>query len=859
MERYIFDETSKNILEKMRTPLAVYQFLNKRVVTVLLSDGFLDLFGFDDREKAVYTMDHDMYEATHPDDKARIADEAIRFATQGGVYDAVYRSRFVNNNEYRIIHAKGEHVYTEDGVRLAYIWYTDEGPWFSENSARHLTLGYSLRRAMTDKEAVNAANFDALTGLPSMAFFFELVNQLRRDRKAISKSAAVLYMNLCSMKHYNRVYGFAVGDNLLRKFAGILNKYFGQENCSRFAADQFCVFTQAENIEEILKSIFKEFRSDKTGPTLPVRVGIYQELYGTLSVSSECDRAKYASDSIRQRRKSEFKYFDNSMLAQAELNHFYVDNLKKALSENRIQVYYQPLIRSANGRVCDEEALARWVDPAKGMIPPDEFIPILEEAKIIHKLDLYVVEQVLKKIKVQEQEGLYVVPISVNLSRSDFDACDIVEEIRQRVDDAGISRSKLTIEVTESAVGKDFEFMKKQIERFRELGFQVWMDDFGSGYSTLDMLHSIRFDMLKFDRRFMMDFTTDDRSKIMLTELIRMALSLGMDTVCEGVETEEQATFLREVGCTVMQGYYFCRPIPLESILDRYRKSIQIGFENPDESDYYAAIGKVNLYDLAILSNEDEESFENYFNTIPMAIIEATSDSFTLVRCNSSYRSFLTKIFGYFPYGKTVDFEEGDGITSRGFLNAMRKCARDGEKILIEDKLFNGTVIHAFLKCVAVNPVSDTRAIVVALLTITDAAQAPVTFSYIAKALSSDYINLYYVNCKTDRFIEYSSDSELGELEAERHGDDFFRASHRDARIALYPEDLDMFLEAFTKEKILRAIKEEGAFMLSYRLMLNGEPSYVNLKAVRVKTDEDHIIIGLTKRNEPIETGAVTV
>lgn len=855
MKRYQFDDATKRILEQLRTPLAVYQFLNKRVVTVLLSDGFCGLLGVDDREEAVRMMDNNMYEWTHPDDKARIADEAIRFATQGGKYDVVYRSRTGSSNEYRIIHAIGEHVTTEDGVRLAYVWYTDEGAYTADSGSRQFSVSFALRRAMQENHA--AANYDVLTGLPTMQYFFELVNQLRREKRVDFHKAQVLYMNLCGMKHYNRIYGFDVGNNLLRRFAGIIGKYFGQENCSRFSADQFCVFTQAENTEEILRYIFKEFRSDKAGPSLPVRVGIYPEINGMLSVSAECDRAKYACDAIRQRRKSEFKYYDSTMLAKSQMNHFYLDNLKKALREGRIEVYYQPLVRSANGRVCNEEALARWVDPVRGIIPPDEFIPVLEEAKLIYKLDLYVVEQILKKIKIHEQEGLYVVPISVNLSRSDFDSCDIVEEICRRVDEAGVSHSYLTIEVTESAVGKDFEFMKSQIERFRELGFRVWMDDFGSGYSTLDMLNSIRFDMIKFDKRFMAEFSTDERSKIMLAELIRMAISLGMDTVCEGVETEEQAAFLREIGCTMMQGYYFCRPIPLESILERYRKNIQIGFENPDESDYYAAIGRINLYDLTILSNDDEESFDNYFNTIPMAIIEATSKSFTLVRCNSSYRDFLTKVLGYHPFGKVVDFEKGDGVTSRGFLNAMYKCVQDGGKMLIDDEQPNGTVLHCLIKCVAVNPVTDTRAIAVAILAITDAgAQKPVTFSDIAKALSSDYINLYYVNCKTGKFIEYSSDIELGELEAERYGDDFFEASHRDARVTLYPEDLDMFLEKFTLEKILRAIGEKGAFMLSYRLMIDGVPSYVNLKAVRVKTDEDHIIIGLTKRNESIETAA---
>ena len=848
MDRYQFSDAERKTLEKLRAPLAVYQFLNKRVTTLLLSDGFLDLFGLNNREKAMYLMDHNMYEMTHPDDKARAAEEAIRFATQGGRYDLIYRSRlYSSGEEYRIIHSKGEHVEADDGTRLAYIWYTDEGPYSSDADS---AAGFVLRRSLQEKGADEAGNYDNLTGLPTMAFFFELVNQWRREHRGGSGRASMLYMNLCGMKHYNRKFGFTEGDNLLRRFSGILDRAFGHENCSRFGSDHFCAFTQEEDIERILEGIFSEFRTDKAGPSLPVRVGVYSETQGMLGVSAECDRAKYACDTIQNIRVSGYRYFNNTMLADAEKRHYFIDNLNKALKEGSIQVYYQPLIRAANGKVCHEEALARWVDPVKGIISPHEFIPVLEESNLIYKLDLYLVEQILEKITIQQQEGLYVVPMSVNLSRSDFDTCDIVEEIRRRVDAAGVSHSLLCIEVTESAVGKDFEYMKLQIERFRELGFRVWMDDFGSGYSALDMLHSIHFDTIKFDLLFMKQFGVSNKSKVLLTELIRMVISLGMDTVCEGVETKEQADFLHEVGCTMMQGYYFCRPITLDMILDRYRKGVQIGFENPDESDYYAAIGKVNLYDLTVFSNDDEEVFEHYFNTIPMAILESTAEHYKLVRCNSSYRGFLVKLFGYFPLGKTVNIEEGDGVTGRSFLNAIRECAEKGCKILIEEKLPGDSVIHAFLKNIARNPVTGKCALAVAILKVEKDAKTPVTFTYIAKALSSDYIMMYYVNIKTDKFIEYSSNAAAGELEIERHGDDFFKASRRDARHALYPGDVPLFLNSFTKENILRAIEEEGAFLLSYRLILGGEPTFVNMKAVRIKSDEDNIIIGVTKKNE---------
>ena len=292
---------------------------------------------------------------------------------------------------------------------------------------------------------------------------------------------------------------------------------------------------------------------------------------------------------------------------------YIVNHLDQALSEHWIQVYYQPLVRALNGRVCDEEALSRWNDPEKGFLSPAEFIPALEEAGIIYKMDLYVLEQVLEKMHLMEKEGLVMVPHSVNLSRADFDACDIVEEIRSRVDAAQIPRNRITIEITESVIGSDFDYMKEQVERFRSLGFPVWMDDFGSGYSSLDVLQSIRFDLIKFDMSFMRKLDEGENGKIILTKLMEMATALGVDTVCEGVETEQQRQFLQEIGCSKLQGYYFCKPVPALEVIERNRKGIQIGFENPEESDYYETIGRMNLYDLGMIASEEKNAFRNSF------------------------------------------------------------------------------------------------------------------------------------------------------------------------------------------------------------------------------------------------------
>ncbi len=572
MGKYQFEPTVMRELERLRVPLAVYQFLEKRVVTIMLSDGFCELFGFDDKNEAYYMMDNDMYRDAHPDDAPRIADEAFRFATEGGKYEVVYRTLTNRRDSYKIIHAIGEHVYTDDGVRLAYVWYTDEGSYTTEQDTRRKLVNEAFRRALQKESLIKSLSYDYLTGLPEMSYFFELADEWRRPRLARQETVALLFMDLCGMKYFNRKYGFAEGDNMLRRFANILKKEFSNENCSRFGSDHFCVFTGAADYKEKLESVFEQVRCAKDGKMLPVRVGVFIDTDGSLDISAECDRAKYACDTMRNTYLSRFRVFDDTMLRRTETTQYIIDHLDKAIAERQIEVYCQPIIRSSDGEIGDVEVLSRWNDPDRGMLMPNDYIPVLEKARLIYKLDLYMVERVLARLKQRGEDGLRVVPVSVNLSRTDFDVCDIVEEVRRLVDLAGVDRELINIEVTESSVGEDFEYMKAQIERFRELGFRVWMDDFGSGYSSLHVLQSIRFDYIKFDMSFMRGFDRGDKSKIILTELIRLAQALDIDTVCEGVETEEQVNFLRNAGCTRMQGYYFCRPIPLPKMLEQFSK-----------------------------------------------------------------------------------------------------------------------------------------------------------------------------------------------------------------------------------------------------------------------------------------------
>lgn len=529
---------------------------------------------------------------------------------------------------------------------------------------------------------------------------------------------------------------------------------------------------------------------------------------------------------------------------------YILDNLDKAIKEKWITVYYQPIVRAVNRRVCDEEALARWIDPVNGLLSPADFIPVLEETKQIYKVDLYILERVLEKMKFMADSGFNMVSQSINLSRTDFDMCDIVEEICKRVDEAGIPRNKINIEITEGSLINDFEFMMTQIKRLKKLGFSVWMDDFGSGYSSLNTLQLIPFDLIKFDMAFMRNLDSGESGKVILAELMRMAASLGKDTVCEGVETKEQAQFLLEIGCSKLQGYYFCKPVSVESILDRYKAGIQIGFENPDESQYCETMGRINLYDLSVIAQNKNE-FSNFYNTLPMAIIELDSQTVRFTRTNASFREFMQRYFSIKLTGRETDIKLAMQSVGSASVLMLKQAAKDGKRMFVDERLPDGSKVYYFISRLAENPASKKTALVAAVLSISDAVQGE-TYANIARALAADYFNLYYVNLETEEFIEYTSNVGDEEISTERHGKNFFAQSRRDVITHIHEEDQVPFIQSFTKENIIKSIREQGSFVLTYRLLRYGVPCYVSMKAMRMQHNKKFIIIGVS--NVDIQT-----
>lgn len=846
MKRYQLPQQEQIALERLRQPFAIYQFVDKRVATLMLSDGFCKLFGYDDRAQAYFDMDNNMYKDTHPDDAARIANAALRFATKGGQYEVVYRSKIRDSSDYRIIHACGEHVFTDDGVRLAHVWYSDEGIYREGRAQQRIELTESLSNALHENSMVKASQYDNLTGLPSMSYFFELAEAGRDRVRENGGTPVLLYVDFSGMKFFNTKYGFLEGDKLLLAFAKLLADTFGNEHSCRIGADHFAVQTEKSGLEDKLQKLLMECREMNEGKNLPVHIGVYVAESEQVHASVACDRAKMACTELNGRYETAVNYYSQDLSEDAAKRQYVIENIDRAIKEKWIQMYMQPIIRAVNERVCDVEALARWIDPEIGFLSPADFIPALEDAGLIYKLDLYMLEQILDSMKEETAAGFYVVPHSINLSRSDFDACDIVEEIRRRVDEAGVDRSLITIEITESVIGGSFEFMKEQVERFRDLGFPVWMDDFGSGYSSLDVLQSIPFDLIKFDMSFMRKLDEGDGGKIILTELMKMATSLGVDTVCEGVETKDQVRFLREIGCSKLQGFYFSKPVPFETLKSLRESSTLIPRENPQESNYYERIGRVNLFDLSFLANMDDSETKNTFDTVPMGIMEvnAGGDKVKYVRSNPSFRDFMRRAFGFDLSDPDQEYTVPPDGPGSGFMKAIEQSKDNNNRAFVDEKMRDGSVARSFVRVIGKNPVNGRESVAIAVLSVSEPGEGE-TYADIAQALAADYYNIYVIDLDTNDYIEYSSLVGGEEMTMERHGGDFFESARRDTMTRIYEEDREDFLDLFTKENVLRDIDRQGVFTTTYRLIDTGTPMYVNMKITRMRGG-NRLILGVS-------------
>lgn len=469
----------------------------------------------------------------------------------------------------------------------------------------------------------NAANdFDVVTGLLGKRKFDKYAEGINKQCIADNNTPtyAIIYVNLINFKLLNLERGVNEGNACLRVVAKILGKSYENAFVSRLSDDHFAVFAEYDDILERTANAIRTFGEDYGNRyNVTCKFGIYRFVPGPdFFIETALSRAKIACDSIRRNRKKDIAEYSDELAESIRTTEYVVGKIDDAIENGWIQVYFQPVVRSLTGDVCSMESLVRWIDPEIGLLPPDRFINVLEEERCIHKLDTYVVDVVCRTIRDRIREGLPVVPASVNFSRIDFVMCDMLEVVENAVSKYGISKEYIHIEITESMIVSDEELMRRVIDDFRKAGYEVWMDDFGSGYSSLTLLKDYEFDTLKLDMRFLTPLT--EKSKNIIKSVVTMAKDLGMKTLAEGVEADEQLDFLRQIGCGLIQGYYYGRPEPARDVFAHLKKK-GIGRETVDEASFYQA---------ASLNARATE--------IPLEIIEDDGTNFRTLFMNRAYR-----------------------------------------------------------------------------------------------------------------------------------------------------------------------------------------------------------------------------
>ena len=421
---------------------------------------------------------------------------------------------------------------------------------------------------------------DDVTGIGNMVDFRNRVGEIRNNNKEEFLSRVFLFLDISNFSSYNERHGFDEGSRFLSSVAHTLQYAFAGDPVARFSDDHFVIFTKRDERDEFeeqygflekLDSIRKRISATDTDVKLGLKVGAYIPEDVACHTNTACDFARYACDNIRKKFDVDYCEYTTASAEDFARKQYVINNIDKAIAEGYIHIYYQPVVLSKNKELCGFEALARWIDPNYGFMPPYAFITVLEEYRQIHKLDAYIVKKVCEDILNAPNENIPVLPISINFSRLDFELMNVEKLLEECVEKQNIDKKLIHVEVTESALSQNDKNLQETLKRLKAKNYSLWLDDFGAGYSGLNILKEYEFDMMKIDMTFLRNFTTTPKSRPILKNIVALANDIGMQTLSEGVETEDAFEFLREIGCERIQGYLFGKPMPKDEIVQKIR------------------------------------------------------------------------------------------------------------------------------------------------------------------------------------------------------------------------------------------------------------------------------------------------
>ena len=711
-----------------------------------------------------------------------------------------------------------------------------------------------------DRQIIDATERDPLTGLYNREYFYSYAKQFDQHHKNLDMDAIVIDVNHFHM--INERFGRQYGDSILRRIGEAVREMVldtGGIVCRR-EADTFMVYCpHGKDYGQILENASIGLVQGDTGENrVRLRMGVYANVDKSLEIEHRFDRAKMACDSAQGSFTKRIGVYDSTLHEKELYAEQLIEDFPNAIREHQFRVFYQPKfdIQPDIPVLASAEALVRWQHPELGMISPGIFIPLFEDNGLIQELDNYVWRETAAKIREWKDRFGFVVPVSVNVSRIDMYDPHLIDTLQGILLDQGLTTQEFLLEITESAYTQDSEQIIETVNKLRGLGFRIEMDDFGTGYSSLNMISALPIDALKLDMQFIRNAFSQRKDTKMLEVIIEIADYLSVPVIAEGVETEEQLLALKTMGCDYVQGFYFSRPVPP----DEY----ELFMEKRKEQMATTPLGHTTA--AKYISDRKEGTFGK--------IVSALSSGFEAVY-------YIDTDNGYYVHfssrGKYEDLQiESSGgnffddtlcnITNVVHVDDQKRMALSLQKDTLLAQLagdtpfsityrlvIDGKPVYYNLKAVRAYT-HDNHHIVIGVSNVDNQLRQlgqqdqsnELHFGSLAQAISQNVESIYYIDAATDTYTQFSTDGAYQQLGLEPSGKEFFAECQANIPKVVYVDDQQRLLQALDKSRLINTLQERYYLTLTYRLVIDGEPRYYNLKAYWAGTgNRKHIIIGI--------------
>ncbi len=454
-------------------------------------------------------------------------------------------------------------------------WYSLYAERMKTVSERKLFIGVLLDVTQSKEEEFEAKKLaarsqyvyehDTLTGLYNKEVFEVKVEELLK--KNPQQDYAIVKWDAEHFKLINELFGYETGNQLLIRAAALMRRYVGNKGVAgRVGADQFiaCIPLERLDMQKAFRRIRRFIGEMNLDYEVRVSAGIYVIIDRNEPVDFMCDKASMALSSIKGKYMESYAYYDSKMMHSMIHEQEIKNEMQDALDQDQFKVYIQPKYDIATGEIVGGEALVRWLHPGKGFVNPNDFIPYFEKNGFISNMDQYIWKNVAVYLENCVKERKRVLPISVNASRIDFYRDNLYEHFTDLLKEYHLASKYLELEVTESAYTKDEDVIYSTLEQLQRAGITILIDDFGSGYSSFNMMKQAPVDVLKLDMEFLRGLDGNGRGKTIVKHMVQLAQDLMIPVIAEGVETREHVELLQEIGCDYAQGYYYSKPVPLE-------------------------------------------------------------------------------------------------------------------------------------------------------------------------------------------------------------------------------------------------------------------------------------------------------